>query len=282
MLAVPVGLLATAILMVNNIRDLETDRRAGKKTLAVRLGRDARPARLRAAGLPRLRHRAAGLAARRRAPDAVAAAAVARAADRGADRPDRPQPRRRPLAQRRTGPHGHAAARVLHPALRRAAALALMVKLSVRTVRYALRAPLRASWGEIREREVLRVRLDLPDGLYGEGESAPLEPYDGVSIEARTRRARRLRASCSRDDRADRGRARRLPRRARPPPGARGDRHGALGPRRHDARSTPLAKLIHPLAADEVRGQRDDRRRRPRRRGRPRPPQRRRATASAA
>ena len=38
-LAIPVGLLATAILMVNNIRDLETDRRAGKKTLAVRLGR---------------------------------------------------------------------------------------------------------------------------------------------------------------------------------------------------------------------------------------------------
>ncbi len=38
-LAVPVGLLAAAILVVNNIRDLETDRRAGKRTLAVRLGR---------------------------------------------------------------------------------------------------------------------------------------------------------------------------------------------------------------------------------------------------
>ena len=38
-LAVPVGLLASAILMVNNIRDIETDRRAGKRTLAVRLGR---------------------------------------------------------------------------------------------------------------------------------------------------------------------------------------------------------------------------------------------------
>jgi 1,4-dihydroxy-2-naphthoate polyprenyltransferase len=38
-LAVPVGLLATAILVVNNVRDLETDRRAGKKTLVVRLGR---------------------------------------------------------------------------------------------------------------------------------------------------------------------------------------------------------------------------------------------------
>jgi 1,4-dihydroxy-2-naphthoate octaprenyltransferase len=38
-LAVPVGLLACSILMVNNVRDLETDRRAGKRTLAVRLGR---------------------------------------------------------------------------------------------------------------------------------------------------------------------------------------------------------------------------------------------------
>jgi len=39
-LAVPVGLLAASILVVNNVRDLETDRRAGKKTLAVRLGRE--------------------------------------------------------------------------------------------------------------------------------------------------------------------------------------------------------------------------------------------------
>jgi 1,4-dihydroxy-2-naphthoate polyprenyltransferase len=38
-LAVPVGLLAASILVVNNVRDLETDRRAGKRTLAVRLGR---------------------------------------------------------------------------------------------------------------------------------------------------------------------------------------------------------------------------------------------------
>src|SRR3954454_3842737 len=49
-LAVPVGLIASAILVVNNVRDLETDRRAGKKTLAVRLGRD-RPRRLYAAML---------------------------------------------------------------------------------------------------------------------------------------------------------------------------------------------------------------------------------------
>ena len=38
-LAVPVGLLASAILVVNNYRDSDSDRRAGKRTLAVRLGR---------------------------------------------------------------------------------------------------------------------------------------------------------------------------------------------------------------------------------------------------
>ncbi len=38
-LAIAVGFLATAILVVNNVRDLETDRRAGKNTLAVRMGR---------------------------------------------------------------------------------------------------------------------------------------------------------------------------------------------------------------------------------------------------
>jgi 1,4-dihydroxy-2-naphthoate polyprenyltransferase len=38
-LSLPVGLLAAAILVVNNVRDIDTDRRAGKRTLAVKLGR---------------------------------------------------------------------------------------------------------------------------------------------------------------------------------------------------------------------------------------------------
>jgi 1,4-dihydroxy-2-naphthoate octaprenyltransferase len=38
---VPVGLLAANILVVNNYRDVETDARAGKRTLVVRLGRRA-------------------------------------------------------------------------------------------------------------------------------------------------------------------------------------------------------------------------------------------------
>jgi 1,4-dihydroxy-2-naphthoate octaprenyltransferase len=39
--AIPVGLLAANILVVNNYRDVETDRAAGKRTLVVRFGRGA-------------------------------------------------------------------------------------------------------------------------------------------------------------------------------------------------------------------------------------------------
>ncbi len=41
LLAVPVGFLVTSILVVNNVRDIETDSSAGKRTLAVIVGRGA-------------------------------------------------------------------------------------------------------------------------------------------------------------------------------------------------------------------------------------------------
>ena len=40
LLSIPIGLLSAAILVVNNVRDIDTDRRAGKRTLAVRMGRE--------------------------------------------------------------------------------------------------------------------------------------------------------------------------------------------------------------------------------------------------
>ena len=39
--ALPIGTIATAIIVVNNVRDADTDRAAGKRTLAVLLGRPA-------------------------------------------------------------------------------------------------------------------------------------------------------------------------------------------------------------------------------------------------
>jgi L-alanine-DL-glutamate epimerase-like enolase superfamily enzyme len=125
-----------------------------------------------------------------------------------------------------------------------------MVELSVRTVRYALRAPLRASWGELHERETLRVRLDFPDGLYGEGEAAPLEPFDGVSlasvsaaIDAYQEVLRQIEptadvlAACKAE---------------RDLPQALAAIDMALWDHASRRTQTPLAKLIHPLAADEV------------------------------
>jgi L-alanine-DL-glutamate epimerase-like enolase superfamily enzyme len=125
-----------------------------------------------------------------------------------------------------------------------------MVKLSVRTVRYALRAPLRASWGEITERETLRIRLEFPDGMFGEGEAAPLEPYDGVSLASVSAAidayaevlgaiepSADLLAACKAE---------------RDLPQALAAIDIALWDHASRRTNTPLAKLIHPLASDEV------------------------------
>jgi 1,4-dihydroxy-2-naphthoate polyprenyltransferase len=39
-LSAPIGLIAAAVLVINNTRDIDTDRRANKRTLAVRIGRE--------------------------------------------------------------------------------------------------------------------------------------------------------------------------------------------------------------------------------------------------
>ena len=59
-----------------------------------------------------------------------------------------------------------------------------MPALAVEPLRLRLREPLRTAWGEIEERELLRVRIAYSDGEAGNGEAAPLEPYDGVSLAA--------------------------------------------------------------------------------------------------
>jgi len=59
-----------------------------------------------------------------------------------------------------------------------------VAELAVETVRLPLRAPLHAAWGTLAERELVRVRLRFGAGDAGEGEAAPLEPYDGVPLAA--------------------------------------------------------------------------------------------------
>ena len=50
-----------------------------------------------------------------------------------------------------------------------------------RTLRFS--RPLRTSYGELVERELLAVALTGDDGVTGYGEAAPLESYDGVSLQ---------------------------------------------------------------------------------------------------
>jgi L-alanine-DL-glutamate epimerase-like enolase superfamily enzyme len=56
--------------------------------------------------------------------------------------------------------------------------------LTVRAVHHRLRTPLRTAWGVLFERVTLRVRLAYAEDDWGEGEAAPLEPYDGVPLAA--------------------------------------------------------------------------------------------------
>src|SRR3954451_8720009 len=50
-------------------------------------------------------------------------------------------------------------------------------------VTHRLRTPLRAAYGEVRERGAFVLSITAADGVRGTGEAAPLEAYDGVPLE---------------------------------------------------------------------------------------------------
>jgi L-Ala-D/L-Glu epimerase len=62
------------------------------------------------------------------------------------------------------------------------------VKLELERRTLRLKQPLRTSYGELTERELLAVSITDEQGVTGYGEAAPLELYDGISI-ARTQTA---------------------------------------------------------------------------------------------
>ena len=57
------------------------------------------------------------------------------------------------------------------------------MKLSVRRDTLRLREPLQSAYGTVSERVLLSVSIADAEGGDGHGEAAPLEPYDGVSLE---------------------------------------------------------------------------------------------------
>jgi L-alanine-DL-glutamate epimerase-like enolase superfamily enzyme len=67
------------------------------------------------------------------------------------------------------------------------------VKVELQRHTLRLRSPMRASYGELREREVVSISLTGADGVSGYGEAAPLEPYDGIGVERVERALQRYR-----------------------------------------------------------------------------------------
>jgi L-Ala-D/L-Glu epimerase len=57
------------------------------------------------------------------------------------------------------------------------------MKLDIERRTLTLATPMQASYGAVRERELVIVTLTGEDGLAGYGEAAPLEAYDGVSTD---------------------------------------------------------------------------------------------------
>jgi len=58
----------------------------------------------------------------------------------------------------------------------------MATQLTIERVRRRFAEPLPTAFGELHERETLEVSLVGDDCVVGQGEAAPLEPYDGVSL----------------------------------------------------------------------------------------------------
>ncbi len=149
----PVGLLAAAILVVNNVRDIDSDRRAGKRTLAVKLGRER--TRVMFAAIVYAAYPLAlvtWLAGPLTAWVALSWLSLPLAAALVADRP---HPDRRALAERRAGPQRDAAAVLLRAAVGRAAAQPVRrpafvrCELSAEPLSRPLRVPFAAGHGTV-------------------------------------------------------------------------------------------------------------------------------------
>jgi L-alanine-DL-glutamate epimerase-like enolase superfamily enzyme len=56
------------------------------------------------------------------------------------------------------------------------------VRVAIEPLTLRFREPQATAFGELRERELLCLEIEGPDGVTGRGEAGPLEPYDGVPL----------------------------------------------------------------------------------------------------
>ena len=182
-LSVSIGCLATAILVVNNVRDIDTDRRAGKRTLAVRLGRDA----------TRRFYLALIVVAYLALPITLLATDGPGWAALGALSAPLAIPAARPVLTRVDGPSlNKRPGKDRRPTRRLQAALSAGLVLArpdraprgLEAIPYSLpfREPYVTSRGELTERRLILLRIRA-DGIQGLGETAALSLRGGPDLE---------------------------------------------------------------------------------------------------
>jgi len=132
------------------------------------------------------------------------------------------------------------------------------MELSLERRELLFKQPLATAYGVLHSRELIEVTLTGDDGRSGRGEAAPLEPYDGVSIERVLAALDSYRRALARAARARRHGAGCLPRGRRAAAGARGDRSRSLGSRRPPRRAAGL-RAADDLAGAHGRRQREHR-----------------------
>lgn len=126
----------------------------------------------------------------------------------------------------------------------------MRVAITQRTLR--LRTPIATSYGTVAERQLLELVIEGSDGVPGRGEAAPLEAYDGVSLQRARAALEAYRAVLCDGDGLDGGQLLDACRKADDLPQALAAVDLALWDRAGRRAGVPIAALLAESALDEI------------------------------